>query len=254
MKAFHATFLVLCALSVTFLFAGCSSSEDDASTAVDVGSDTNSSDSGTPSDSGTTDSGTVDTDTTDSGAGGGADHEEFLARMRECGLISAEGDFSAAGLEFQAETTDQVECTESCIVTMECDTLEQLLCTGGEAATRNACIAGCVFDFSCADGGSTSANRVCDSYIDCGDGSDESACEPSACADGSGTLLSGQVCDLIEDCADGSDEVDCDNLFECAEFGGPIFATYECTGRNECSDGSDEHINCAQVTASCSLP
>ena len=193
----------------------------------------------------------------------------YTQRLRDCGILG-EGPFTCSEPESEVDV-----CVYECVGLASCGILSQLLCNGLRAFPLEECFNNCSA-FQCASGEPIGSMFVCDDYVDCADGSDESdcfvcgsgetypprfvcddyvqcidgsdehACDRFECASGE-TIPNNRECDLNPDCPDGSDEKDCD-FFVCEITGETILPQWQCDAEADCLDGSDEEgcapLNC----------
>jgi hypothetical protein len=210
---------------------------DAGSTAVDAGSPTvvDSGLPGSPVDAGTP---------TPTGGDAGVTDEQFYAKLRSCGLLSAGRTGSAA-----VSSSPVDDCVRPCLLSATCQELSLYLCSenlsGSFAACATACIPKCV-------GGTTTGDTpdFCDGVAQCKDGGDEVGCDRYyfVCKNGKKTTHD-YTCDGEDDCGDGSDELGCGAAFVCGQGEQPVPARYVCDQEPDCSTGSDE-TGCAAYVCS----
>ncbi|KAK9873892.1 hypothetical protein WA026_002245 [Henosepilachna vigintioctopunctata] len=160
--------------------------------------------------------------------------------------------------EFKCQKSNQ--CVKQ---TQRCDGTTQ--CTFGEdeedCKRANYCPEN---NFVCNDGQCIENHKVCNSFYDCKDKSDEQECNYGKgtvkcapmhfeCSDG--TCIADKFkCNGHPDCFDGSDERNCEGStcnsmqFRC-DSGACIPKSWECDHEQDCSDMSDEHPNCPSTCA-----
>jgi hypothetical protein len=176
--------------------------------------------------------------------------EQYVAKLRECGVISKEG-------RYESLPAENWRCFLSCVSDAKCSDVIEFECNEGDelwSEQLDACFDKCDYiydsgdDFPCKNGETTDA-KYCDGEQECTDGSDEKGCDPSfvfECKDGQ-LVPDYAKCDEERDCDDGSDELDCPPEpadFACGD-GEEIGHWQLCDGREDCEDGSDER-GCAQ--------
>jgi hypothetical protein len=178
--------------------------------------------------------------------------ERYVAKLRECGLLTKQG-------ELKFEPNEGHYCAMDCRAEASCADLTHFECNeGGEewSSALDQCFFNCADSelepgnaFECENGDSTEA-YYCDGWSSCLDGSDERGCPKGTaflCSDGM-SIGKDDECDGFEDCEDGSDEVDCIQrglAFACDD-GEYVAKADVCDGWEACFDGSDERQGCAQ--------
>jgi hypothetical protein len=146
---------------------------------------------------------------------------QVTAKMRECAVIAATGDFKAN------KVVDELDrCLSRCYVAATCASMQGVHCTGlGIAPATSACLDACdptpADGFHCASGDQIIPQAlVCDGvYADCSgntckefgcvDESEEVNCTQTFLCDASKHLLIRYVCDGNADCVDKTDETGC---------------------------------------------
>ena len=210
---------------------------DAGSTGVDAGGIQSVVDSGLPGQPN-------DAGTTPPGGDASVTDEQFFAKLRGCGLLSA-GRISASS----PASSPVDECVRPCLLSASCQELSLYLCdeslTGSFAACATACIPKCVGGTSTGD-----TPDFCDGVAECKDGSDEVGCDRFyfVCKNGTKTARD-FTCDGEDDCGDGSDELGCAPSFACGAGDEPVPARYVCDQEADCTNASDE-TGCAAYTCS----
>jgi hypothetical protein len=171
---------------------------------------------------------------------------QLLARLRECKLVSREGEF-----HFDPRVATQAErCELGCFLSEPCADLAGEFCGATMSDAKLVCWADCMGyqTRTCAQEDQDQLSILCDANEECLDGSDELRCPAGSyfyC--GSGEVVATTArCDGRHQCSDGSDEAGCSygaGYFACSD-GHHVPSTWECDGEYDCSDGADES-NCA---------
>merc|ERR1711941_62631 len=122
-------------------------------------------------------------------------------------------------------------------------------------ARSNAKRAVCsVEQYTCKDGTCIEDDWVCDTELDCADGSDELNCATDCSGphqlkcDNCLCIENAWVCDGENDCRDNWDERNCTGAcqagqYRCADGSRCIDSRWKCDGDDDCDDNSDE-LNC----------
>jgi hypothetical protein len=171
---------------------------------------------------------------------GDDDPSEYCQRiggkLQSCGMGALLADLD----DCEEPEDEEDRCTTECLIDASCDDIRTLVCLGDLTASLEACVLGCVPSFTCGDGVIIGEASVCDGYMDCADGSDETQNCPT-CSDGT-PLPSYAMCDGFSHCTDGRDEAACPT-FRCGS-GETVPEDFECDYFPDCLDGSDEHAGC----------